>query len=281
VDSEVIPYHGRHRMLVVDGLATSYLEAGDGPPLILLHSGEFGACAELSWEFNIEALSGHFRVIAPDWLGYGQSAKVHDFTLGTGLLIRHLRRFCEVAGITTAPFVGNSIAAGMLLSDAASDQPELPASAIVAIAGGGDVAVNEHVDALFAYDCSVEAMQRLLKALFHSPKWFDDSDYLKRRHELSLIPGSWECVAAARFRSPAAAPAGKPGPRGDSPYAGVSVPTLVIEGGDDKLKPAGWSKAVVQQIEQATRAVVTDAGHCPQIEQPATVNDLIMAFLVP
>jgi 2-hydroxymuconate-semialdehyde hydrolase len=204
VDSEVIPYHGRHRMLVVDGLATSYLEAGDGPPLILLHSGEFGACAELSWEFNIEALSGHFRVIAPDWLGYGRSAKVHDFTLGTGLLIRHLRRFCEVAGITMAPFVGNSIAAGMLLSDAASDQPELPASAIVAIAGGGDVAVNEHVDALFAYDCSVEAMQRLLKALFHSPKWFDDPDYLKRRHELSLIPGSWECVAAARFRSPAA-----------------------------------------------------------------------------
>jgi hypothetical protein len=23
------------------------------------------------------------------------------------------------------------------------------------------------------------------------PKQFDDPDYLKRRHELSLIPGSW------------------------------------------------------------------------------------------
>lgn len=50
----------------VEGMRTHYLEAGEGFPVVLLHSGEFGGCAELSWEFNLPALAEHFRVIAPD-----------------------------------------------------------------------------------------------------------------------------------------------------------------------------------------------------------------------
>jgi alpha/beta hydrolase fold len=69
----------RSRFIEVDGMRTHYLEAGEGPPVVLLHSGEFGGCAELSWEYLIPDLAQHFRVIAPDWLGFGQTAKVHDF----------------------------------------------------------------------------------------------------------------------------------------------------------------------------------------------------------
>ena len=36
--------------MLVDGLTTSYLEAGEGDPVVLLHGGEFGASAELGWE---------------------------------------------------------------------------------------------------------------------------------------------------------------------------------------------------------------------------------------
>ena len=45
------------RFATIDGKRTHYLEAGEGDPLILLHSGEFGACAEFTWEFNIDALA--------------------------------------------------------------------------------------------------------------------------------------------------------------------------------------------------------------------------------
>ncbi len=38
---------------------------------MLLHSGEFGGSAELCWEFSIGPLARDFRVIAPDWLGFG------------------------------------------------------------------------------------------------------------------------------------------------------------------------------------------------------------------
>src|SRR5690606_36583633 len=64
------------RTEIVAGLETSWLEAGVGPPLVLLHGGEFGASAELGWETVIPALAERFRVIAPDVLGFGYSAKV-------------------------------------------------------------------------------------------------------------------------------------------------------------------------------------------------------------
>ncbi len=61
------------RYVMVDGIRTHYLEGGDGPAVVFLHSGEFGGCAELSWEYNIEAFAQHFHVIAPDWLGFGRT----------------------------------------------------------------------------------------------------------------------------------------------------------------------------------------------------------------
>jgi pimeloyl-ACP methyl ester carboxylesterase len=84
------PDHGAIRHdLEVDGLITSYLQAGTGPTVLLLHSGEYGASAELSWEYTIPVLSRRYHVIAPDWLGYGGTAKVHDFERGTGRLLSH------------------------------------------------------------------------------------------------------------------------------------------------------------------------------------------------
>ena len=51
-----------------------YVTAGKGFPVVLLHSGEFGGCAELSWEFNLPALAAHFHVVAADLRGYGDSS---------------------------------------------------------------------------------------------------------------------------------------------------------------------------------------------------------------
>ena len=62
------------KFVLVDGMRTHYFEGGRGPAVVLLHSGEFGGCAELSWEFSLPALAEHFHVIAPDWLGFGESA---------------------------------------------------------------------------------------------------------------------------------------------------------------------------------------------------------------
>ncbi len=265
------------RTMLVDGLVTSYLEAGDGDPVVLLHGGEFGASAELGWERNIAALAARHRVLAPDQLGFGQSAKVIAFVDGRGMRIRHVARFCELLGIDSAHFVGNSMGAINLLTDATSDTPLLPVRTLTIICGGGEIQQNQHFEALQQYDATLPGMRRIVEALFHDPGYPADDDYVRRRYESSTAPGAWEAVAAARFRRPGAAPSATPS--STRPYERITVPTLVVEGGGDKLLPAGWAAQIAKEIDGARSVVVDKAGHCPQIEQSTTVNQLLLDFL--
>jgi pimeloyl-ACP methyl ester carboxylesterase len=261
----------------VDGLSTSYLEAGTGDPVILLHGGEFGGSAEIAWENTIDALAQRYRVLAPDMLGFGESAKVIDFTDGRGMRIRHIARFCDVLGVTSAHFVGNSMGAINLLVDTTSDKPVLPVRSLVAICGGGDIQRNEHVGALYDYDASFEAMRAIVAALFADPAYPGDDAYVQRRYDSSISPGAWESLAAARFRRPGLE--SPPTPSSVRPYDRIAVPVLVLEGGADKLLPPGWAAQIAGQIRNASSAVVPGAGHCPHIEAPDTVNGLLLEFL--
>jgi 2-hydroxymuconate-semialdehyde hydrolase len=267
----------QRRTTVVDGLVTNYLEAGNGDPVILLHGGEFGVSAEIGWERNIAALTAHHRVLAPDMLGFGHSAKVIDFNDGRGMRIRHVARFCADLGIDSAHFVGNSMGAIMLLTDATSGSPLLPMRSMVAICGGGEIQRNHHMEALYEYDATIPAMRRIVEALFHDPTYPADEDYVRRRHESSTLPGAWEAVAAARFRRPGAA--SPPAPSSRRAYERISVPTLVVEGACDKLLPLGWAKEIADQIPDGRSAVIEAAGHCPQIEQSSIINELLRGFL--
>ncbi|KLI08298.1 alpha/beta hydrolase [Mycolicibacterium conceptionense] len=261
----------------VDGLATSYLEAGQGDPVVLLHGGEFGAGAELGWERVIGELAEHYRVLAPDMLGFGESAKVVDFNDGRGMRIRHIARFCAELGVDSAHFVGNSMGAINLLVDGTSDTPRLRMRSLTAICGGGEIQRNEHSAALYDYDATPDGMRRIVTALFADPAYPADEEYVKRRYESSIAPGAWESLAAARFRRPGLdAPAM---PSAQRAYDRIGVPTMIIEGDRDKLLPSGWAAEIAGQIAGARSAVIAGAGHCPQIEQPAALTAVLLEFL--
>jgi pimeloyl-ACP methyl ester carboxylesterase len=84
-------------------------------------------------------------------------------------------------------------------------------------------------------------------------------------------------LAAARFRRPGLEP--PPLPSSKRAYERIPVPTLVVEGACDKLLPRGWAAETAKQIPRGRSAVIERAGHCPQIEQPAAVNELLLEFL--
>jgi pimeloyl-ACP methyl ester carboxylesterase len=196
----------RCQTILVDGLVTGFLEAGQGDPVVLLHGGEFGVSAEISWENNIAALAARHHVFALDMLGFGQSAKVIDFNDGRGMRIRHIARFCETVGIESAHFVGNSMGAVNLFVDATSQAPVISARSLVMICGGGEIQRNEHSAALYDYDATLPAMRRIVAALFFDPSYPADDAYVQRRYESSIAPGAWEALAAARFRRPGLEP---------------------------------------------------------------------------
>ena len=232
----------QRKTVLVDGLATGYLEAGQGDPVVLLHGGEFGINAELGWENNITALAAHHRVLALDMLGFGESAKVVDFNDGRGMRIRHLARFCQAVGVESA-----------------------------------QIHRNEFSASLYDYNATVAGMRRIVEALFHDPSYPADNTYLQRRYESSIAPGAWEALAAARFRRPGLDPPSPPSSA--RPYERIAVPTLVVEGECDKLLPPGWAADIAGRIRGGRSAVIGKAGHCPQIEQPSAANDLLLDFL--
>ena len=265
------------KTVLVGGLVTGYLEAGQGDPVILLHGGEFGVNAEIAWENNIDTLARGHRVLALEMLGFGESAKVIDFNDGRGMRIRHIARFCEAVGVESAHFVGNSMGAVNLFVDATSESPVLPARSLVMICGGGEIQRNEYSAALYEYDATLDGMRRIVEALFYDRSYVADESYVQRRYDSSIAPGAWEALAGARFRRPGLEP--PPLPSSARAYDRIAVPTLLIEGGGDKLLPRGWAAEIAGQIASARSVVIPDAGHCPQIEQPAAVNDLLLAFL--
>ena len=263
------------RFVDVEGMRTHYLEGGRGLPVVLLHSGEFGANAELSWEFTLPALAEHFRVIAPDWLGFGESAKLFSFEDMRGLRVRHIAAFLKTLGIEEAHFIGNSMGGGMLASVAAMDEPCWRIDRMILASSGGFAPVNEARKLLNSYDGTREHMRRILETvLIHSPLRNDEA-YLDKRHLLSLVPGSWECTAAARFRRPGV----KSGEKEEIDYRKIKRPTLIVAGGQDPLREPGYGERLQKEIAGSELVVFEDAGHFPHIDWPERFNTIAIEFL--
>jgi pimeloyl-ACP methyl ester carboxylesterase len=269
----------RSRYLDVGGIRTHYLDAGDGPPVVLLHSGEFGGSAELCWEFNIGPLARDFRVIAPDWLGFGGTDKLRDFVSGSDRMIRHMSAFLQSMAIEQADFAGASMGATMLLREAARPGCRFPIRRLIVASGGGFVPDNEERRRLLSYDGTPEAMRAILRANFHDPAWAQDDAYVKRRVEASLAPGAWEAIAAARLKPPTVPPRSDFGQPDTIAYERIPYPTLAVAGAEDKLRLPGYHEAL-GRIRDSRIVVLAEAGHLLNIEKAGEFNGLVRQFLV-
>jgi 2-hydroxymuconate-semialdehyde hydrolase len=260
----------------IGGVRTHYLEAGSGPPLILLHSGEFGGCAELSWERNIQALSAQFRVLAPDWVGFGKTEKLFSFEDMWAFRVHHITQFLHHLGIARAHFIGNSMGGTMLLAVAAAEKPVWPLERIIAIAGGGSVPENAARNVLNSYDGSYDHMERIVETMFLDPTIQKDKAYIERRNDLAREPGAWECTAAVRFKAPWVQRSAVPS---KPDYSLISVPTLLVTGEKDPLRDPGFGASLQQEIPGSQLHVIANAGHCPHIEYPAEFAEVALEFL--
>jgi pimeloyl-ACP methyl ester carboxylesterase len=270
----------RSRYVDVDGIRTHYLEAGEGPTVVLLHSGEFGGAAEISWEYTLPVLAERYRVVAPDWLGFGRTDKVFDFGDPRTRVYAHMRRFLEVMAIDEADFIGNSMGGSNLARIASSRPVIFPIRSLVLCSGGGFTPETEQRKTLLAYDGTAEAMRALLHAMLHDPRWGDDAEYVARRQALATMPGAWECTAAARFKSPAAASKSSGfGGADTNEYENITVPTLVVAGAEDRLREPGYAHLLCERIPDCEIHVLERCGHCPNIERADDFNRLAMGFL--
>lgn len=265
----------RSRNVVVDGIRTHYIEAGAGEPLVLIHGGEFGACAEISWEFNIGPLADSYHVIAPDMLGYGRTEKIFSFENFWQKRVDHIAALLRHLGIDTAHFCGNSMGGTMILAEAAQAGRLWPVGSVISVCGGSPV--NEGArQVLHTYDLTLEGMRAITELLVREPRLRGDAEYIRRRHELSLLPGAWEATAAPRFSAPNR-PARLPRPT-LRPEA-IGVPTLVIGGTSDPVNEPTFARTLAESVPGGELVLIDGAGHCPQIDRPDVFNARVVEFL--
>lgn len=267
------------RMLLVDGIRTEFYEKGSGPTVVLLHSGEHGGSAQLSWEHTFDLLAEQYHVLAPDLVGYGGTDKIRDFGRHGRRIVAHLTSFMRLRGVGAATLVGNSVTARFLCAEAARDVSPWPISKIVCISGGGFEPDNDARRVLLNYDGSYSGMRRMLQVLFHGEEWYDNDAYVRRRHEASRVPGAWEVAAAAQFTSPWAERPVLFGRRDTIAYENIRVPTLYVAGDSDPLLPDQYWVEPGERTPGSQVLVLPDSAHCPHIERAEEFNDALLAFL--
>lgn len=265
-----------HRFVEVAGKRTHYLEAGQGgPDVVLLHGGEFGSQAEFSWRHTIDAVAeAGFHVVAPDMLGYGRTAKTFDFENPQGFRMEHVKQTLDVLGIGPAHFAANSAGGHMLLKTMVGRidvEFDLLSATLISPAPPA----IDGLEILRNYDGTPEHMRRILQVLFHDEKWYSD-DMVAERQASAMIPGVFECTAAAKLHAPGAE---RTLERDDVDYGVIEVPVLAVAGSEDVLIFEDLPEQLAAQAPLGRLVTIEGAKHCAQIEQAEKFNALFVDFL--
>lgn len=268
----------QHRTIFVGDIRTHFLEAGSGPDLVLLHGGEYGASAEITWRANIDALAKTFHVIAPDILGWGETDKLYSFSDPAGLRIRHLQRFFESLDIGPAYFVGNSAGGGVILRAVVRRPMPFQVLKMVTICGNASVFKTTSQTDLENYSPSLENMKKIVALLYHDPKWQSEEN-VRERYESSIIPGAWETLSAARLRSPAHQIRSTL-EEFIKQLSVLQIPLLIMSCEHDPLNQPDWDVNFQKIVPGSKIHRFKHSAHEPQIEETEEFNRVLTDFLL-
>ena len=99
-----------------------YARQGKGTPVVLLH-GLYAGASGWEWRKNFDALSEHFQVYAPDWLGFGLSDKPR-IRYTADKYLEQLSQFLQDVVGQPATLVASSLASAYAVQ-VASEKPAL------------------------------------------------------------------------------------------------------------------------------------------------------------
>lgn len=110
------------RTLTLDGARLAVTEMGDpeAEPVVLLHG---YPANHLSWRHQLAGLAEGHRVIAPDWLGWGESERRTDLRFDYDTEVDRLGRLLDALGVESCTLVGHDYG-GFLALGFAQRQPE-------------------------------------------------------------------------------------------------------------------------------------------------------------
>jgi 2-hydroxy-6-oxo-octa-2,4-dienoate hydrolase len=257
------------------GIKTNYLEAGAGPPAVLIHGSGPGVTAYANWRLTIPGLAEHSRVYAPDMVGFGFTERPDGIEYSMRTWVDQLVAFLDALDLDRVSLVGNSFG-GALALRLAVEHPERVHRLVLMGAAGVEFPLTEGLDAVWGYEPSVENMRRLLDIFAYNRELITD-ELAELRYRASVEPGVQESFSAMfpaprqRWVEALATP--------EERIAALPHETLVVHGRDDRVIPLENSTRLLGLIDRSELHVFGRCGHWTQIERAVEFNALLARFL--
>lgn len=251
----------------------SYMEAGQGPVLVLLHG--IGSAAG-SFEDQLRGLSGSYRVIAWDAPGYGSSSCLATDSPSAGDYAAALAGFLDALGIDVCHLLGHSLGALMAARFAADYPARVISLTLSSIAVG-------HAE-LPQSDRRKMLEQRLEDVATLGPRGMAE----KRGQRLLGPDATRDMVRRVVDTMAAVNPAGyeqaarmlaDANVKTDVQRLPASLPLQIVYGDADVITPPARNREVAALRPQAPVHVIPGAGHALYLEKPERFNAILLDFL--
>ena len=261
-----------------------YHDAGDGPPLVLLHGSGPGVSGWANFGANLPVFAPHFRCLVLDLPGYGRSAGVagHPVQVGADAVLA----FLDELGIASARILGNSYGAivGARLAALAPDRVER----FVTLGGFGFTPFSsfpaEGIVRLveFVEEPTRERLVAWMRSMVFDPAVLTD-EMIEMRFKTALQPEIMATSKVMYTRAGIAAIAERMrGPHAMEDMAHlpkIQAPTLLTWGRDDRVNPLDGALLPMRMIPNCELHVFPNCGHWAMIERKAEFEDVTLSFL--
>ncbi|PTU75015.1 alpha/beta fold hydrolase [Pseudomonas mangrovi] len=260
----------RREQLLDDGSHYVYLEGGSGEALMLLHG--FGANKDNFCRVAAH-LTRHYRVIIPDHIGFGESAKPHAADYGCEAQAERLEQLLVALGVESLHLGGNSMGGQIALVFAARhpqrvrslwllnsaglwSAPSGEAWELAGREGGNPLLVRSAADyhALLARSMrQPPALPRALVRVLAAPRIANAA--LEQQIFDVLTSDSVE----DRVR-------------------GLATPALIVWGEEDRIIPVAAAEVLGRLLPNSQLIRLPGVGHLPMLECPERVADDYLQF---
>lgn len=258
---------------------TRYLHAGDASkPLLLLMHGITGHAE--AYVRNLAAHGKHFNTYAIDFIGHGYSSKP-EHPLEITHYLDHVLAILDTLGAERAYLAGESLG-GWVTAKFAQNHPDR-VERIALNTMGGTMANPKVMERLLtlsteaAEDPSWERVKARLEWLMADPAMVTD-DLIRTRQMIFAQP-DWK-MACRMNMALQDVEIRKRNMLSDNDLRAIKAEALVIWTTKDPSGPVDEGRRIAELIPHARLAVIENAGHWPQYEQPVEFNRLHLDFLL-
>jgi pimeloyl-ACP methyl ester carboxylesterase len=264
-----------------------YEESGRGEPIVFLHN---GGNDHRIWDHQAAHFSKHYRVIAVDHLGHGNSDRpAVDYTLP--LFSGEVAALVEQLGLAPVTLVGHCIGAAMSLHYALAHAPNVRRLVLFNVATEKTLLAGPLADIYRNFSRDPAAREAFIAAIEQNglpreqtegglqvqlggTRAADDPEFADYIHQLYNQHGQMRTLynnlsqfGTFRVLDEFTKPANFP-------------PVLLIWGGSNQVLPAQAGEEVRARLQPDRCEFFQDCGHLTMRERPAEINEKIEAFLL-